>query len=211
MFNKAELANPTPEELFDIASEDYVAGKYEKAVEKFQRVKDEYPLSKEAVLAELKVADCHYFEENYAEAEQAYGDFMNLHPTNKDVPYVMYQLGMCRFRQITTIDRDQTDTHNARKAFERLLARFPESEYTLPAERNVRECKRRIAEHEFYVGMFYFRTKRYAAALKRFEDLAASYPHLGLDYKVERFTEETKRLLAEQQAKKDTAAAGQTK
>lgn len=207
MFKKAEMANPTPEELYDLASADFSNGKYDKAVEKFQKLKEEYPLSTVAILAELGVADSHFYQDNYAEAEVAYNDFMNLHPTNKDVPYAMYQVGMCHYRQVSSVDRDQTETQNARKAFERLLARFPQSRYTLSAEKNIRECKRRLAEHEFYVGLFYFNTERYAAALKRFEDIAVNYPHVGLDYKIDRFTVETRKLLAEQSAKSVDGAA----
>jgi hypothetical protein len=43
----------------------YENGKYEKAIEKFQKLKDYYPFSKYAILAELKIADAHYQRQEY--------------------------------------------------------------------------------------------------------------------------------------------------
>ena len=51
------------------------------------------------------------------EAVLAYTEFINLHPTNENLPYVMYQIGMCYYNQITTIDRDQSEGFQGLKAF----------------------------------------------------------------------------------------------
>ena len=69
------------------------------------------------------------------EAETAYSDFISLHPTNENVPYALYQLGMCHYNEIEAIDRDQTETVKARKEFEKLVARYPESKFSVMAEK----------------------------------------------------------------------------
>jgi outer membrane protein assembly factor BamD len=109
---------------------------------------------------------------------------------------------MCHFLEIEAVDRDQTELINAKKEFEKLVARFPQSKFSILAEKKIRECKTKIAEHEFYIGNFYFKQKKYAAALQRFEVIARDYPGVGLDLKVESYIEETKkRLEAEEKAK----------
>jgi outer membrane protein assembly factor BamD len=70
----------------------YENGNYGKAIDKFQRLKDYYPFSKYAILAELKIADAHYQREEYEEAIFAYENFENLHPRNEATPYVIYQI-----------------------------------------------------------------------------------------------------------------------
>jgi outer membrane protein assembly factor BamD len=150
----------------------------------------------------MGIADSHFSDENYGEAEIAYNDFVNLHPTNENVPYAIYQLGMCHYKQMYSIDRDQTETRKAIKEFERLIARFPASKFSLMAEKMLRECKKNLGEHEFYVGHFYFKRKQYKAALKRFEAVMKNYANLGLDYKVNYFITESKRRLAEEESKK---------
>ncbi len=200
----------TPEGLYQLGVEYYKDGKYDKATESFQRLKEEYPLSKFAVMAELGIADSLYSDEKYMEAEAAYSDFLNLHPTNVNLPYVIYQLGMCHYNQMMTVDRDQTETVKARMEFERLISLYPNSQFTFMADRMLKECKKRLADHEFYVGRFYYKSKQYKAALKRFETIAREYQGLGLDYQVSYFLHETKRMIdvttqkeQEEKAKKD--------
>ncbi|HLA27463.1 MAG TPA: outer membrane protein assembly factor BamD [Syntrophales bacterium] len=198
-----DTSKSNPETLYKIGYDYYQKGSYEKAVESFQRLKDEYPLSDLAIRAEMGIADTRFSMEEYGSAETAYNDFVNLHPSNEDIPYVMHQIGMCHYKQLLTIDRDQTETWKALSEFEKLIARFPSSKFSFLAEKNVRECKKRIAEHDYYVGEMYFKMKKYKAAMRRFENILKNYSHLGLDYKVHFIIEETKKQLAKNVANPD--------
>lgn len=200
--NKVEMARATPDGLYQQGLEEYKAGNYKRSVELFQRVKEEYPLSPLAIMAEIGIADSYFSGTEYPEAGLAYGEFLNLHPTNENLPYVMYQIGMCYYNQITTIDRDQSEAFKALKEFERLIARFPDSKFSVMAEKMVRDCNKAMGEKEFYVGEFYFKIKEYRAALKRFEKIAREYANVGLDDKVGRFIGETKKRITETEAKK---------
>jgi outer membrane protein assembly factor BamD len=202
---KIDLTRATPDGLYQQGVAYYQDGSYKKSVEVFQRLKEEYPLSKFAIMAEMGIADSHFSNKEYPEAELAYTEFINLHPTNENLPYVLYQLGLCHFNPITTIDRDQSETLKALRDFERLTQRFPNSKFAFLAEKMIRECKKILGEQEFYVGEFYFNIKQYRAALWRFEKVARVYPNVGLDYKVSYFLIETKRRLAEEEASKKSA------
>jgi outer membrane protein assembly factor BamD len=199
---KIGLNRATPEGLYQQGVEYYQDASYKKSVEVFQRLKEEYPLSRFAIMAEMGIADSYFSGKEYPEAELAYGEFINLHPTNENLPYALYQLGMSHFNQIDTIDRDQSEAVNALKEFERLTARFPSSKFAFMAEKMIRECKKALGEKEFYVGEFYFNIKQYKAALRRFEKVAREYTNVGLDYKVSYYILETKRRLAEAELKK---------
>ena len=190
-------------------SADFQEGRYKKAREYFTRLKDEYPLHNLAILAELGIGDSFFTDKEYGEAENAYSEFLNMHPTNENIPYVLYQLGMCHYNLKGSIDRDQTETIKAKKEFERLITRFPESKFSLAAGKLLRECNQEIAEQEFYVGKFYFRQKKYRAALNRFEAVALNYANVGLDYKVEYYIEETKRKIVEEEKLKKDAGEKQ--
>jgi outer membrane protein assembly factor BamD len=200
LFKKEPLVKGTPEGLYARGAAEFQNRSYKKAREYFTRLKDEYPLNQLAILAELGIADSFYTDKEYMEAESAYSEFSNMHPTNENIPYVLYQLGMCHYYQRSTIDRDQTETIKARKELERLIARFPDSKFSLAAEKLLRECKQELAEQEFYVGQFYFRQKKYRAALKRFETIVRNYSNIGLDYKLGYYIDETKRRIAEEEA-----------
>lgn len=195
------MTRATPQGLYQQGSELYQKKKYEKAITIFQRVKDEYPLEDIAVLAEIGIADAHFSNEAYTEAYLAYDEFVNRHPTDENVPYALYQMGMSRYKLTDTIDRDQTETWKAKADFERLISRYPKSPFAVMAEKTLQEVKTKLAENEFYIGEFYFKSKKYKAALKRFEVIARDFPNIGLDYRVKYYIAETRRMLAEEQVK----------
>ena len=157
----------------------YESGKYLKAIEKFQRIKDFFPFSKYAILAELKIADAHYQREEYEEAIFEYENFERLHPRNEAIPYVIYQIGRCYFDQIDTIDRDQTSARKALEAFQRLQKQFPEDKYARRAEEHISVALKSLAGHTYRIGVFYYKTKHYKAALHRFMSIISDYPDVG--------------------------------
>lgn len=196
------MRSNTPEAIYQNGYEAYHKEKYKKAIESFQRVQEEYPLSKLAILAELGIADSHFSNEEYGEAEIAYEDFMNLHPTNENLPYIMYQIGMCHYKQMSGIDRDQSETLKTKEAFENLMTRYPSSKFSFMGEKRLRDCKKRLGEHELYIGHFYFVQEKYKAALRRFETASREYANVGLDYRLNYLIDETKKRIAEEEIKK---------
>jgi outer membrane protein assembly factor BamD len=161
----------------------YESGKYDKAIEKFQKLKDYYPFSKYAILAELKIADAHYQREEYEEAAFAYENFEQLHPRNEAIPYVIYQIGRCYYDQIDTPDRDQTSAQKALEAFQRLVKQFPRDQYSTRAAEHIKTAQKSLAGHAYVVGIFYYKTKHYKAALNRFMSIISDYPDVGYHQK----------------------------
>ena len=128
---RVDMTRATPDGLYQQGVEYYQDGSYKKAVDLFQRLKEEYPLSKYSIMGEMGIADSYFSGKQYVEAELAYSEFLNLHPTNENLPYVLYQIGMCHFNQITTIDRDQSEAFKALKELER-LGPLPQQQIRLP-------------------------------------------------------------------------------
>jgi len=177
----------TAEEIIDDGMTAFEKGKYRKSLESFEKLKDWYPFSKFAILAELKTADAHFHLDEYQEAIFAYEEFENLHPRNEAVPYVIYQVGLCHFKQIDSIDRDQTAAQKAMDTFSRLARQFPGDSYARKARENIGKCKKNLAEHEFYVGIFYYKSKHYKAALGRFQTIISDYPDAPVHQDAQRY------------------------
>lgn len=171
------------EELIQEGVEAYDKGNYKKALDAFVQLKDWYPFSNYAILAELKIADAHYHLQEYPEAVAAYEEFERLHPRNEATPYVVYQIGLCYFEQIDTIDRDQAPARKALETFRRLIAQFPDDPYARKAGNHIPSCYKSIAGHEFYVGRYYFGQGYYKAALERFMAVITEYPDVGYHQK----------------------------
>ena len=173
----------TAQELASSGMNEFKKENYETAIEYFEKLRDWYPFSKYAILAELKIADSYYKLKEYEEAISSYEDFVNLHPRNEAISYVVYQIGLCYFEQIDTVDRDQTSAQKALDIFEKLIKQFPEDAYANRARVKLKKCLKSLTEHEFYVGLFYYKSKHYKAALKRFETVLTNYPDVGVHHK----------------------------
>lgn len=174
---------------------------YDDAIETFEKVRDRYPYSDQAMLAQIKLADAYFYKKKYDEALQAYKEFEKLHPTNRAVPYAVFRQGLCYYRQRSTIDRDQTYTFKALQEFRRLKQKYPQCDYIPKAEKYMARCRRDLAEHEFYVGAFYFRTKKYKAALDRFQVVAQEYPEFPKQAEAKEYIDNCQKKLAEADTK----------
>ncbi|MBW1937086.1 MAG: outer membrane protein assembly factor BamD [Deltaproteobacteria bacterium] len=197
-----EEEEKSPQELMRDGVGNLESGRYKAAVEAFQKIKDRYPYSKYAVLAELKMADALYLTKEWDQALEGYREFEKLHPKHKEIPYVIYQEGMCFFRQMRSIDREQTHTLKAKQEFERLIRKFPRDEYANRARRNLRKCYIFLAEYELYVGNFYYKKGKYRAALGRYLYLLKHYPDMGQYSRALEKISKCKEKIAKEEAKK---------
>jgi outer membrane protein assembly factor BamD len=180
----------------------YENKKYRTSIEAFQKLRDWYPFSKYAILAELKIADAYFWLGEYPEAIAAYESFESLHPRNEATPYVIYQLGMSYINQMETIDRDQYSARKAVETFNRLKRLFPNDPHTLKADGMILQATKNMVAHEFHIAEYYFREKQYSAALLRFRSIIADYPDVGLHQKALDYIPRCEAKIAEQESKK---------
>jgi len=160
--------------------DEYDVGNYSAAVKHFDEILNNYPFSPQAMLAELKAADCNYFMENYAEALVLYKKFEERYPTNEAIPYVLYQIAMCSYQQIDTIDRDTSGATKSIRDFTRLIKAFPGSPYTDEAKARIRAANEFLVNHEYLVVEFYLRTDKHLDAKTRLNYLITTYPDASI-------------------------------
>ena len=172
-------------------------GRYQLAEEEFKRIRDRYPFSPYATVAELRLADCKFYEGAYDEAVPLYEEFENLHPTNEAIPYVVFQIGSCYYRFMDTPDRDQTSTHKMIETYNRLIKRYPASPFRIEAEKRIMEGREMLGEHEWVVAHWYLRTDHVQQALKRLENIVTIYPDTPIYYRAARILAEHSDELAQ--------------
>lgn len=168
------------EENFEKGMKEFEDESYLNAIPFFQKILENYPFSIHAVPSELKIAECYFLEEKYAEALVHLQGFEELHPTNEQIPFVIWMKGVSYKDQFSTIDRDVTSLENAQREFEKLRQRFPESSYAAKAEPLHKEIRQSLSEHDFYVARFYYRDGEFRAALPRFQRILERFPEEGI-------------------------------
>ena len=200
LFEKKEPER-TPQGAYDEGLRLLERKKYFRAAEAFRKFKEDFPLSTYTPLAELRLADSLYFDEEYAEAIVLYEEFKKLHPIHPEIPYAIYQVGMCHFKQMLAIDRDQTVTEKALEQFRYVVENFPQSKYTSDAKTKMQLCQRQLADHEYVIADFYYRMGHYKAARGRFEEILKKYPDVGLTKKINPLLETCREKIAKEEKK----------
>lgn len=166
-----------PAALYQDAENDIKGDHYVIALDKLKIVKNKFPYSNYSVLAQLRIADVYYLQENYVEASAAYETFRDLHPKHEKVPYAIYKTAMSYFNDTpSNIARDVTPSQKALDAFNELIRRFPTFENIADAQKNRIICLDKLAEKELYVGNFYFRRDLYDSAEPRYKKILELYP-----------------------------------
>lgn len=158
------------------ATDEYSHGQYTTALKLFEELMDRFPFSKYSLVAELKIADCHYYLEQYTEAIEAYKSFQTNHPANPANPYAMFQVAMSYYNQIDTIDRDPTGAHKALAVFAKLIRTYPDAPYIEEAKARMTAARNFLANHELYVAQFYLKTDKFNEAAGRLQYLLDNYP-----------------------------------
>jgi outer membrane protein assembly factor BamD len=185
-------------ELYNQAMDDLEAGDDRKAAKLFDEVERQHPYSSWATKAQLMAAYAHYRANEYDEAVSALDRYIELHPANPDVPYAYYLKGLSYYERISDIHRDQEMSEQARRVFEELVNRYPDSEYARDGRLKIDLCNDHLAGKEMVIGRYYLQRGYYLAAINRFKTvidkfqttthvpeallrLTESYTALGID------------------------------
>lgn len=163
-------------ELLDQAKTAYDQGLYKLAIEKWTSLREEYPGSYYATLAELKIADASYYSADYPTAIASYEEFIKLHPAHEAAAYARIQVGSSYREQYEGTRRDPSPLKSAIKSFERVIKEYPESEYVPAAKQEILNARGRLAEGELVVAKFYHKQGSYRAAANRALALLSDYP-----------------------------------
>ncbi len=169
-------STPTAEALYKDGIDYFERGRYARSISFFQKLRDEYPFSKEAEDAELKIAEAYFRNEEYALAEETYKNYLTFQPTGQHAHFVKYQLGRVNMEQFTGVDRDLEKVAEARRHFESVIRDHPDSRHVPDARKQLAQTRVRLAEREIYVGNYYLKDERYQAARERFERVLRDYP-----------------------------------
>ena len=176
-------------EAYETALEDFEDGDCLSAEPAFRKVAREFPYSRMAALAELRVADCLLDQAKYPEAISAYRRFVRNRPSHREVPYARFKVAESYFEQIPedfilsppSYELDQGPTHEALRQLRRFVLDFPDDPRVENANELTRNALTMLAQHELYVADYYLDDGHPEAAVRRLNTLLEAYAGSGIE------------------------------
>ncbi len=172
---------------------------FNEAIKFFEYVKNKFPYSRYAVLADLAIADSHFLQEEWLESADAYRLFVRFHPRHEKIAYATFRIALSYYNETHAEfledwsipyaqdvfdalspfppdeERDQTAVKDAIKAFDEYLERFPDDE-NVPTAKALRiEARSGLAAHDLYAADFYEKRNKYRGAMWRYLRVADEY------------------------------------
>lgn len=163
------------ESLYEKAAQLMHKKNFKRAAFAFSKVQESYPYSKWAMQAQLMEAYCRYQTHQYEDAIDLFTIFSKLHPHHKEIPYVYYMIGLSHYERISIVERDQEDSKEALKAFQKIVNLYPSCVYAKDAKFKINFIYNHLAAQEMSIGRFYQEEKSYLAAINRFRNVITNY------------------------------------
>jgi len=130
-------------------------------------------------LTRLALADATFYQGtaiSWIDARNLYLDFVTLNGDHALAPYAQLQVGLCSLKQVSQPSKDQELTKQAIRDLRAVEQRWPDSTFTIASRTMLLEARANLAESEYLVGKFYFKKKKYTAAIERFRIVLAQFP-----------------------------------
>jgi outer membrane protein assembly factor BamD len=164
-------------------------GNHAEAIKFFEHVRTKFPFSKYAALSELRLADVKFDEGRWAEAAEAYKEFVKLRPSHEQADEAAYKVGLAYWKDAPSTfklfppshGKDQQAVRDAVTALQNFPEKYPQSKHRAEAEKILAQARGRLAEHEWYVAEFYAKRGHWAGAAGRLETLTKKYPNSSHD------------------------------
>nr|WP_182549511.1 outer membrane protein assembly factor BamD [Phyllobacterium myrsinacearum] len=161
--------------LYNQALANLNAGRLDEAAKKFDAVDRQHPYSEFARKALVMGAFANYRAGKYDDSLAMTKRYIALYPTQPEAAYAYYITGLCYYRQIPDVTREQSMTRRSIAAFNEVVERFPQSEYVDDSKEKIRFARDQLAGKEMQVGRYYLERKDYLASIKRFRGVVEQY------------------------------------
>ncbi len=144
---------------------------YLTASEDFEKINDEFPLSKWAIKAQVMAAYGFYKEGKYEDVIRISQDFARNNPSSPDSAYVQYIKALSYYNQMSDTKRAQDNAILAYGAFRELITRFRGSIYSADSEEKLAIASEYIAGAKIENGNYQIKKGNYVGAIKNFQDV----------------------------------------
>ena len=145
------------------------------AAKKFNEAELLYPQSIWAPRAALMAAYVYYSQFYYADAIIELEKYLDKYKNHTRRDYAYYLLALCHYNQIVDETKDLNEILKAKKYFEFIIKKYPDTEFALDSEFKLELIKELLASKEMYLARYYIDREKWIPAINRFKTVVKDY------------------------------------
>ena len=145
------------------------------AAKKFNEAELLYPQSIWAPRAALMAAYAYYSEFYYTDAIIELEKYLDKYKNHTRRDYAYYLLALCHYNQIVDETKDLNEILKAKKYFEFIIKKYPNTEFALDSEFKLELIKELLASKEMYLARYYIDREKWIPAINRFKTVVNNY------------------------------------
>ena len=134
-----------------------------------------FPQSEWAPKSVLMASYSYYMQDYYSLAIENIKRYLETYPNDKNQAYAHYLLAICYFELIEGEKKDTAALYLAKKEFELVISRYPDTDYAYDSKFKVDLLKDLLAAKEIYLGRYYMKKEKWIPALNRFKFVIREY------------------------------------
>jgi outer membrane protein assembly factor BamD len=123
------------------------------------------------------LAESYFNNREYPMAAVEYQIMMNNYSYSEYIDDALFKLGLSNYLESPKYQRDQQKSLDALSKFNQFVLTFPTSPLIPEVEKQIEIINLKMAEKSFETGYFYFRRKKWTAALIYFDKIIDEYPN----------------------------------
>ena len=145
------------------------------AAKKFNEAELLYPQSIWAPRAALMAAHSFYSQFYYSDAIIELEKYLDKYKNHTRRDYAYYLLALCHYNQIVDETKDLNEILKAKKYFEFIIKKYPETEFALDSEFKLELIEELLASKEMYLARYYIDREKWIPAINRFKTVVNNY------------------------------------
>ena len=145
------------------------------AAKKFNEAELLYPQSEWAPKSVLLSAYAYYSQNYYDEALGELDRFFKKYPKHKNIDYAHFLYAMCYYENIIDEKKDLEPLILSKNRFQLVINNYPDTDFALDAQYKINLINDVLASKEMYLGKYYIKKKKWAAAINRFKNVLENY------------------------------------
>ena len=162
-------------QLYEEGYDELEGGDVFYATKKFNEAELIFPQSKWAPRAALMAAYGYYSQDYYFDAIYEAERYLKKYPNHEDHDYAHFLLAMCYYENIVDVKRDLDPLLKAKKQFEIIIEKYPETDFAMDAKFKIELINDRLAGKEMFIAKHYLKSKKWIPAINRYKIVVEDY------------------------------------